>query len=208
MRTSRSIFRSRIARELHDTVEQELAGIGLQLDLARARVEQSPDRIRSALDLAQRMLRRTQQETRSSIQDLRSGRLELADLSTALREIVRQIGEEKDTSIRTDIDPSPPHLPAIVEHNLLRIAHEALNNAIDHSQATHIDLSLRTNDDSLAIEVRDDGRGFDPTIIKPGHFGLQGMRERALKLRATLQVTSEPGNGTLVRIELPLKSEP
>jgi signal transduction histidine kinase len=195
--------RSRIARELHDTVEQELAGIGLQLDLARARVEQNPDRVRAALDLAMRMLRRTQQETRSSIQDLRSGRLERTNLAAALFDLVRQIGEESETPIVANIDPLPSGVPVIVEHNLLRIAQEALNNALQHSDATEIGISFKVTDRFLVLEITDNGKGFDPTINKPGHFGLQGMRERAVKIGAACQITTKPGEGTRIRAELP-----
>ena len=195
--------RSRIARELHDTVEQELVGIGLQLDLARARIHGSPERLRDALELALRMLRRTQQETRRSIQDLRSGRLENTDLPSALKDFARQISEEKNLRVVTGIDPLPDGIRLLDEHNLLRIAQEAVNDAVQHSGARNIELNLKTGDNVLQLEIRDDGAGFDPGLAKPGHFGLQGMRERAIKIGAAWKLTSEPGAGTRIVVQLP-----
>jgi signal transduction histidine kinase len=194
--------RARIARELHDTVEQELAGIGLQLDLALARVASTPERARTALDLALRMLRRTQSETRRSIQDLRSDLLERTDLAEALAEAARLFREEQNAPVHDVIEKPAAALPALAEQHLLRIAREALANAVHHAGATRIDLVLENTPDGLRLVVADDGAGFDPSVPHPGHFGLQGMRERALKIGARFALESRPGAGSRVTVEL------
>jgi len=196
--------RARIARELHDTLEQELAGIGLQLDLALSRASQQPERARGAIDLALRMLRRTQQETRRSIQDLRSGLLERTRLGDALRLSIDRLREEQNAPIEADIDDPLPALPVTAEHNLLRIGQEALNNAQQHGRARHIHLTLRSYGGALELGIEDDGAGFDPSASPPGHFGLQGMRERAIKMGATFQIETRPGAGTRITVRLPL----
>lgn len=198
--------RTRIARELHDSLEQELAGIGLQLDLARSRAHQNPERVQGALDLALRMLRRTQQETRRSIQDLRSGLLEMEGLASALRQTVRQLNEEPGPPIHDHIRSGLPDLPADAEHNLLRVAQEALHNARRHSGAETIHLTLDHHPGTLLLEIRDNGRGFNPSHAPTGHFGLQGMKERALKLGAEFSLETGPDSGTTIRVQLPLPS--
>ena len=195
--------RARIARELHDTVEQELAGIGLQLDLALARVATAPERARAAVDLALRMLRRTQGETRRSIQDLRSDLLERTDLAAALAEAAREFRDENHAPVHDRIEPPSAPLPALVEQHLLRIAREALGNAARHARATRIDLALENIPAGLRLSVSDDGAGFDPARPHPGHFGLQGMRERALKIGARFALETRPGAGSRITVELP-----
>jgi signal transduction histidine kinase len=196
--------RARIARELHDTVEQELAGIGLQLDLALARVATAPERARAALDLALRMLRRTQGETRRSIQDLRSDLLERTDLAEALTEAAREFREEKNAPVHERVEKPAAPLPALAEQHLLRIAREALGNAARHARAARIDLVLENAPGLLRLVVADDGAGFDPARPHPGHFGLQGMRERALKIGARFQLETRPGAGSRITVDLPL----
>lgn len=194
--------RIRIAQELHDSLEQELAGIGLQLDLAHTRGRASPERALPAVELALRMLRRTQQETRASIQDLRSGLLEERDLATALREAAERLIVERRAAISLELT-QVPRLPTVTEHNLLRIAQEGLNNAAQHAQAEKITLSLQSKPDGLILEIKDDGIGFDSTKPHPGHFGQQGMRERALKIGAKFALSSHPGKGTCIYVSLP-----
>jgi signal transduction histidine kinase len=196
--------RARIARELHDTVEQELAGIGLQLDLALARVANAPARARAALDLALRMLRRTQVETRRSIQDLRSDLLERTDLATALAEAAREFRDEKHAPVHDRVDQPASPLAALAEQHLLRIAREALANAARHARASRIDLVLENTPGGLRLVVSDDGVGFDPAQPHPGHFGLQGMRERSLKIGARFALETRPGAGSRVTVDLPV----
>lgn len=197
--------RARIARELHDTVEQELAGIGLQLDLALARATSAPERAQTALDLALRMLRRTQQETRRSIQDLRSERLERGDLASALGEVARELREERKAPLHVRIEQPAHPLPALTDQHLLRLAHEALSNAANHAHATRIDLALVNTPEGLRLSVTDDGVGLDPAHPRPGRFGLQGMRERALKIGALFDLQSAPRQGCRITVLLPAK---
>ena len=196
--------RVRIAQELHDTLEQELAGIGIQLDLARDRTQRHPERVGESVELAIRMLRRTQQETRSSIQELRDGFLERSDLGAALNRLIERLQTEQKAPIEAQILPLKRTLPVLTEHNVLRIAQESLNNAVQHSQATRISLRLEPTDEGgLELEVKDDGKGFNPRQTPQGHFGVLGIRERAVKVGASLSIESEPGKGARVFLKLP-----
>jgi signal transduction histidine kinase len=195
--------RARIARELHDTVEQELAGIGLQLDLALARVAHAPERARNALDLALRMLRRTQGETRRSIQDLRDEGPDRSDLAAALADTAREFREEKGAPLHDRIESPAQALPALAEQHLLRIAREAVGNAARHAGASRIDLVLENTPAGLRLLIADDGAGFDPAAPHPGHFGLRGMRERALKIGARFELETRTGAGSRITVLLP-----
>ena len=98
-------------------------------------------------------------------------------------------------------------MPAVIEGQLLRVAQEAVTNALKHAEAGRIEVELRFADERITLIVRDDGRGFDadhPPSASSGHFGLFGMRERAIKLEADLRVTSQPGEGTAIQIDVPL----
>jgi signal transduction histidine kinase len=200
--------RTRIARELHDTLEQELAGIGLQLDLAKARMQGEEGRAKEPVELALRMLRRCQGETRRSISNLRSTQLEGGDLAKAMRYLVDELKAGTPIHLELEVVGTPQKLPGLVEHNLLRLTQEALTNGLKHSGASRIEIKIRYETLRILIEVKDDGRGFDPLgkeTEKEGHFGLQGMKERAAKLGATLKIESEPGKGVCISLELPLR---
>lgn len=99
-----------------------------------------------------------------------------------------------------------PDIPLEAKESLYRVAQEALHNAARHARASKIEVELRVEDDAhaIALEVSDDGVGFDPAGSFPGHLGLSSMRERAGRLNGTLEITSTPGEGTRIRIRLPL----
>ena len=197
--------RQRIARELHDTIEQELAGLSVQLRNARQRLADSPDRAGTALDLAQRMLRHCRQEARTSIRDLRSVALEMRGLDGALEELTGPVATECGAQFRLEVSGKLQHLPGTTAIHLLRIAHEAVANAARHASPRNIEVRLEYAADSVSLEVRDDGCGFDPTAAAPrGHFGLLGIQERAGKLNAALHLASAPSQGTTLRIKAPL----
>jgi signal transduction histidine kinase len=197
--------RQRIARELHDTIEQELAGLSVQLRNARQRLSDSPDRAGAALDLAQRMLRHCRQEARTSIRDLRSVALEMRGLDGALEELTGPVATECGAQFRLEVSGKPHHLPGTTAIHLLRIAHEAVANAARHANPRNIEVRLEYAANSVSLEVRDDGCGFDTAAAAPrGHFGLLGIQERAGKLNAALRLASAPGQGTTLQIKAPL----
>jgi len=197
--------RTRVGRELHDTLEQGLAGIGLQLEAVSGSLDDSPERARRSLEVARQMLRYSQEETRRSIMDLRSQALESRDLAGALRELVLQMTGGTSVQAVVRVEGSPHRLDASQEHHLLRIGLESLTNAVKHSQARHIDIVVRFTPETTELVVHDDGRGLD-TGARDGagsHFGLQGIRERVDKLGGSLQMDSRPESGTRISVTVP-----
>ncbi|MGA9981555.1 MAG: sensor histidine kinase [Candidatus Sulfotelmatobacter sp.] len=199
--------RNRIARELHDTLEQELAGITMQLDLAVDCFQQAPGVAQHALETARDMSRHSMVEARRSVWDLRCQLLENGDLVSALAQIVEPLVPREQTKVDFKILGSPVRLPGPVEMNLLRIGQEAVSNAVKHGRAQHVSIELRYAAASVCLTVSDDGQGFVAAQASPtGHFGLLDMRERAQSMGSHLRVESEPGGGARIAVEVPVHS--
>jgi signal transduction histidine kinase len=197
--------RNRIARELHDTLEQELAGITMQLDLATDCFQQAPRVAQQALKTARDMSRHSMLEARRSVWDLRCQLLENGDLVSALAQIVGPLVPREQTKADFQIVGRPVRLPGPVEMNLLRIGQEAVANAVKHGRARQVWIELRYEPVSVCLTVRDDGQGFASGQPSPtGHFGLLDMRERAQSMGSHLRVESEPGRGTRIAVKVPL----
>jgi signal transduction histidine kinase len=197
--------RNRIARELHDTLEQELAGITMQLDLASDCFQQSPDLARGAIDMARNMSRHSMIEARRSVWDLRCHLLENGNLVSALTQAIQPMVTLDQAKIQVQIQGEPYRLAPEIEMNLLRIGQEAVANALKHADARNIVVELQYHSDKLYLYVIDDGRGFTPgdlAFITRGHFGLLDMRERAQSLGCHLQIDSEPGSGTRLHVQV------
>jgi signal transduction histidine kinase len=195
--------RNRIARELHDTLEQELAGITMQLDLASDCFQQAPRVAQQALETARNMSRHSMVEARRSVWDLRCQLLEDGDLVFALAQIVKPLAPRDHVKVDVKIQGSPVRLPGPVEMNLLRIGQEAVANAVKHGRGQQISIELRYAPKSVCLTVSDDGQGFAVDQGSPsGHFGLLDMRERAQSLASQLKVESEPGRGTRISVEV------
>jgi signal transduction histidine kinase len=195
--------RTRIARELHDTLEQELTGIAVQLDAVSDRLADSPPTAATALGTARALLRHTRTEARRSVWDLRAALLEEGDLGTALGATARQL--DGGPVIQVTVEGASRRLAAPVENNLLRIGTEAMTNAVKHATARRVDVRLAFGADEVRLEVRDDGKGFDAsrsTTLAAGHFGWLGIRERAERIGARLQIESRPGAGTRVAVSV------
>jgi signal transduction histidine kinase len=199
--------RNRIARELHDTLEQELAGITMQLDLAVDCFQQAPGVAQHALETARDMSRHSMVEARRSVWDLRCQLLENGDLVSALAQIVEPLVPREQTKFDFKVQGSPVRLPGPVEMNLLRIGQEAVANAVKHGRAQHVSIELRYAPASVCLTVSDDGEGFVAAQASPtGHFGLLDMRERAQSMGSNLRVESEPGCGARIAVEVPVHS--
>jgi signal transduction histidine kinase len=200
--------RDRIARELHDTLEQELAGITMQLDLASDCFDQVPRVAREAVETARRMSRHSMVEARRSVWDLRCHLLENGDLVSALTEIVKPLAPQGKVEISVKISGTPVRLPAPIEMNLLRIGQEAVANAVKHGGPQHVTIELQYAPESVRLFVKDDGYGFAPqAALSAGHFGLLDMRERAQSIGCHLEIESAPGRGTRLTVRAPINGQ-
>ncbi len=197
--------RNRIARELHDTLEQELAGITMQLDLAVDCLQQVPRVAQQALETARNMSRHSMIEARRSVWDLRYQLLEDGHLVSALTQIVKPLAPHEHVDINVRIKGTPVRLPGPIEMNLLRIGQQAVANAVKHGSARQISIELSFTPTIVRLSVTDDGRGFAVDQASPtGHFGLLDMRERAESMGSRLKVQSEPGEGACLSVEVPV----
>ena len=202
--------RTRLAQELHDTLEQTLTGIALQMDTASRLVKRSPDTANQHLGLARSLVTQGQDEVRRSVWDLRSRSREEFDLPGALAASSRTLTD--GTGIRASVSTSGKvrQLPELLEDNLLRIAQEALTNVIKHAGPTtaNIELNYRPND--VLLTIQDQGKGFVPEKCdgpREGHFGLLGITERAKRINGRVAIKSAPRMGTLVSVEVPIEGE-
>jgi len=196
--------RTRLARELHDTLEQTLASVGLQLDAAKGFFGEQPDHSEKLLDSATELLRESQAEVRRSVWNLRSVKLEEATLVDALQQLASALADANGPVVEVECIGKPVQVPPGVASHLFRVAQEAVTNALKHSQAKHIRISLAFELDGLRLVVADDGCGFDANnAAADGHFGLRGLRERATAMRGKLDVASKPDAGTRVEIFVP-----
>lgn len=197
--------RNRIARELHDTLEQELAGITMQLDLATDCFQQAPRVAKQALDTARDMSRHSMIEARRSVWDLRCQLLEHGDLVSAISQILEPLASGDHAKVNVTIKGTPVRLPGQKEMNLLRIAQEAVANAVKHGHAHHVNIELLYTPAAVCLNVIDDGCGFAADQSAPtGHFGLLDMRERAHSMGSHLNIQSEPGRGTNIFLRVPV----
>lgn len=200
--------RNRIAREIHDNLEQELAGITMQLDLAVDCFQQAPKVARLALETARDMSRHSMIDARRSVWDLRCHLLEEGDLVSALRQTVQPSSTREEIKVDVSVSGAPIRLPAPVEMNLLRIGQEAVANAIKHGHARNVTAQLHFDANRVRLCVIDDGRGFrQQDAMSNGHFGLLDMRERAHSMGSVLQVESEPECGTKVSVDIPVTAQ-
>ena len=202
--------RTRLAQELHDTLEQTLTGIALQLDTSSKLFENKPQNASRHLELARDLVAQGQTDVRRSVWDLRSRALEQFDLPGALVTSSKQITEGTDVHIDVTAKGRVRPLPDTVEENLLRIAQEAMTNVIKHSQATAAEIALDYGAKNVVLQIKDNGRGFqrkDCPGPEEGHFGLLGITERAKRLGADVTIQSEPAKGTVITVQVALERE-
>ncbi|CAA9388056.1 MAG: Sensor histidine kinase [uncultured Rubrobacteraceae bacterium] len=199
--------RNRLAREIHDTLAQNLTATGLQIESAEALLETDapPVKVRAALARALSLTHSNLDEARRSVLDLRAAPLENRSLPGALRTLVDRWETETGVSTRfKSVNGSRP-LPPGVEAALYRVCQEALNNTGRHAGAGRVTVRLVSTPEAVSLLVEDDGRGFDPSQVPGDRHGIVGMRERVEMLGGALRVDSNPERGARVEATLPLE---
>ena len=205
-RLARAEERARLAREIHDTLAQDLTAIILHLEGALPYLVTDPERARERLERALTTARSSLEEARRSVLDLRAAPLAGKPLAEALAALGRAFTSE--TGIRTHLRVTGSRaLPPRAEVELFRIAQEALANARRHARATEVLLTLQTRTDSVRLSLQDDGQGLDLKAIPADSQGIVGMRERTRLLGGRLRIESRPGRGTRVTVTAPLPPE-
>jgi two-component system NarL family sensor kinase len=198
--------RNRLAREIHDTLAQGLAGISLQLEAAEALLENgaNPAKVQANIHRALSLAQMNLEEARRSVLDLRAAPLEGQTLADALERLAQEIASGTKLQIRFEMVGGNRRLPIRVEAGLYRIAQEALANVVQHAAAQHASLQLESTPTLVRLVIEDDGHGFDPAQLPSGRYGLVGLKERAKLLQGKLSLESDPGGGTRVEVTIPL----
>ena len=197
--------RNRLARELHDALTQTLFSLRLTVEAAASLLPTDPARAAEELATARHLLDATFAELRVLVFELRPPALEDDGLAATLTKHLAVVGRAHGLAVAVSA-AGQAELPADVERELFRIVQEAVSNAVRHARAKSLDVSLVFGGSAVTASVRDDGVGFDPAAraVRSRHLGLTSMRERAAALGGRLVVDSAAGEGTTVRVEVPL----
>ena len=191
--------RQRLARNLHDAVNQSLFSAGLIAEVLPRLWERDPEEGRQSLEDLRRLTRGAQADMRLLLAELRPSTLTDAELGDLLRLLGNALAGRTNIPVSVTV-AGEGKLPADVQVALYRLCQEGLNNIAKHAGASRVDIQLQYETGAVELRIRDDGRGFDPEQTPPGHYGLSMMRERAAAVGATLSITSQPGHGTEIVI--------
>jgi len=203
--------RTRIARELHDTLLQSFHGLLLRFQTASYLLPERPAEAKDKLDIAIEYAVKAVAEGRDAVQGLRTSTIERNDLAMAIRalgdELAHGAGTQPMPTFHVAVEGQTRELHPILRDDIYKIAAEALRNAFRHAHAALVEVEIRYDDEQLRLRVRDDGTGIDSAVLgrqgAQGHFGLPGMSERAALIGGKLAVWSEVGTGTEVELRLP-----
>jgi signal transduction histidine kinase len=197
--------RTRFARDIHDTLAQGFTGIMMQLNAAEQRLPADSTNARMHIEKARELATESLEEARRSVSALRAGALSNGSLLDAIEQIGRKLtsdsGVQLETHLETQLEGQPYALPEQCEANLLRIAQEALTNAVRHSGTTRIIIRLAYRTGSVVLEIGDSGRGMSG--VESSGFGVDGMRERARQIGGEIRILSDPGRGTRIVVTVP-----
>ena len=196
--------RSRLAHELHDAVSQKLFSLRLTAQAAAALVDRDPSRAKGELQQVAALAAEATEELRAAVVLLRPPELDDDGLVATLRTQIQVLDRAHSAHVTFD-SRGVRALPAAQEEAVLRVAQEALHNALRHSGATRVDVTLERSGPGAVLRVTDDGSGFDPQAIRSAgrHLGLVSMRDRSSGVGGTLTVESAPGKGTTIDMEVP-----
>jgi signal transduction histidine kinase/ligand-binding sensor domain-containing protein len=201
--------RARLSRDIHDTLLQSMAAVGLELEVLASHSESEPKRsISEPLRSLRRQVGRCVTEARRSTCELRSPRLEVRDLVEELRQFADDVKLGTTVMVEVAVSGRRRRGSPEVEEQLLRIGQEAISNAIRHSQAELVRITVEYSRDTTVLQVSDTGQGFDVQADRGAeHWGIRNMRERAKRISAQVEITSHPGQGTVVRTVVPLTAQ-
>jgi len=195
--------RNRMSRELHDTLAHTLSGLAIQLEAASSLWRSAPDRSYAMLEDALFATRTGLTESRKAIQALRASPLEDLGLLLALHNLAENAASRSGASLNVEFPSSVEKLAPDMEQCIFRVAQEALENIVQHAEAHHITVQLVREDARLILTISDDGRGFHPGQVDgQKSFGLKGLRERVAMFTGELQIHSQVGQGTTIRLVL------
>ena len=202
--------RTRIARELHDTLLQGFHGLLLRFQTASHLLPDRPAEAKEKLDDAIAHAAKAITESRDAVQGLRASTVERNDLAVAIRTLGDELAIDARANpapaFRVAVEGQPRDLHPILRDEIYKIAAEALRNAFRHAHAGRVEVEIRYADDEFRLRVRDDGKGIDSQVLAAqgieGHYGLRGMQERAAVIGGNLTVWSEVGSGTEVELRL------
>ena len=196
--------RERIARDLHDTLLQGSQGLILRLH-AISQSAQTPEPVRTQLEAAMQLAEQNLAEGRERVNALRDGPFAGRDLASALADVHAEYAGQGTNPLRLTVEGSPPPLQTDAAEEVFLIGREAIRNALRHAQASAIEVGLSYGTRCFLLHVRDDGVGIADEDAGRGHWGMQGMRERAQRLGAELQLWTRPGLGTEVALSVPAR---
>lgn len=197
---SATLERTRIARDIHDSLGHTLTTLDVQLELSQRAYEEHPKQSLQALNTAKDLASQSLTEVRCALRTMHEKNF---DLHQALLTLTEQVQQGQPFKIHVDIDTNLSQLPPQIAYQIYRIIQEGLTNVQKHSQATSVYLDGRVAANQLTLELVDNGQGFDAQATHAG-FGLRGMRERTMLLRGQLNLESAPGRGTQIQITIPL----
>jgi len=204
--------RTRIARDLHDTLLQSFHGLMFQFQAARNLLPRGLESAMQALDEAILAIEQALAEGRDAIHDLRPEPAAQHDLAALLTAIGQELAGAHAAnghvpSFRVTVEGKPRRLSPTLQNELYRIGREMIRNAFHHAAASHIEVEIRYDEHQLRLRIRDDGKGIDPKVLdtsgRPEHWGLPGVRERARRIGSRLEFWSEAGAGTEVELKVP-----
>jgi signal transduction histidine kinase len=192
-----ALERSRIARDIHDSLGHSLTTLNIQLELAQAMGQRNPDQANQALNNSRQLASQCLESVRQAVQTVR----EEFDLTTALQRLIDQVRQNHTFTIQVEVILPP--LTLQTSHQLYCVVQEGFTNIQKHAHATKVHLSSQMTSEAILLELEDDGQGFDPTLTYNG-YGLKGMQERVHLLGGELQIISAVGKGTQIRVIAPL----
>jgi PAS domain S-box-containing protein len=200
--------RKLISYEIHDGLAQYLAAAGMQFQVCDSLREGSPVEAAKAYETAVELVRQAHAESRRLINEVRPPVINEIGLETAISHLVHEQRRRGGPKIECHSDVQFGKLPSILENALYRIAQEALTNAGKHSKSRKVMVTLTQEGQEIRLEVRDWGIGFDAETVKPGHFGLEGIRQRVRLLEGRLTIDSRSDSGTLLQVVVPIPASP